>query len=375
MRVRSLFIALLLTSAAHANLEGDRWVFHHAGQDYRFKWSAASRGTPLIPLEELTKTFRLELSYDPKTFEVTLTNPQSGSHVKFHTYDRKLEGRLKGTNTITGFTILLSKPPHFDKLKLQVPLDFGDRALRPLLTGIKPTDPLIRPITRADVVLDPGHGGNDYGASVTEGGIALREKDLALSMAWELRKALERKQIRTSLTREDDSFLTLPERTHFANSQGAKLFISLHLNADASGKGHGYEIYVLSLTQSDESARAAVATENQMIPEDLSEGMDRALGELRAEANFEGSLGWAKRVSEILYQSSFQPTSKPVKSGPFYVLYGAEMPALLLELGYLTNLTDRARILSTPQRSVAIQSLANLIADSFVKPAIKAPKK
>ena len=364
----ALVLFAFVSFELRANLAGTEWIFHHGGQDHKFPWLGLSRGTPLLPLEDLTNRFGLKVTFDPKAFEVTVLNPKTGSTVKFHTYDNTLEGRLKGTSTITGFTSKLSKNPRFENLKLVVPLDFGDRALRPLLTGIKPTDPLTRPLKRTEVVIDPGHGGNDYGAAINVDGVTLREKDLTLSLAWELKRALDRKKIPTALTREDDSFLTLPERTHFANRQGAQLFLSLHLNADPTGKSHGYEIYVLSLTQSDERARAAVAAENQMIPEDLSEGVDRALGELRAEANLERSLDWAKAAAEALHGSSFQPVAKPVKSGPFYVLYGAEMPALLVELAYLTHAQDRARLMSTPQRAVAIQQLADLVARRLTTP-------
>lgn len=368
-------LAILLSLSAQANLDGQDWIFHHGGRDYRFKWNSLSRGTPLIPLEELAKKFDLKLRYDPKSFEVLLTHPTNGSTVRFFTYDRKVEGRLKSTSTIQGFTAQLSKSPQFEGLKLFVPLDFGDRALRPLLTGIAPTNPLTRPVSHADVVIDPGHGGNDYGTEAQENGVSLREKDLTLSLAWDLRRALERKKVRVALTREDDSFLTLPERTHFANRQSAHVFISLHLNSGGT-KGHGYEVYVLSLTQSDERARTAVAAENQMIPEDLSEGVDRALAELRAEANLEQSLAWAKKISESLQETSFQPTVKPVKSGPFYVLYGAEMPALLVELAYLSNKEDRARLMSKPQRTVAVQKLADMIFQKLnpTPPAAKTAK-
>lgn len=360
--MRGLWSLALLSAAATANIEGTQWVFHHEG-DRPFTWRSVSRGTPLLPLNDLVKAFELKSSFDPKTFEITLTQPKTGSTVRFYTYDRSVEGRLKSPGRIEGFTIRLSKPPQFDGISLCVPLDFGDRALRPLLNNIRPSDPLIRPAAKADIVLDPGHGGNDYGASVAVDGIQLREKDQTLRLATELKVALAKRGVRAVLTREDDSFLALPERSHFANRQdGAKLYLSLHMNSEPTGKNRGAEMYVLSLGGGDTEARTAVAAENQMIPEDLGDASEHALAELRAQANFETSLKWAKDMSAALVSVGRKAGSRPVQTGPFYVLYGAAMPAVLVEWGYLTNGDDRADGLGDKPRAKAIDALAASIA-------------
>lgn len=350
--------------AAHANIEGQEWVFHHGAKDERFAWTGHSRGTPMIRLEDLAKRYKLDTRFDPKRFEVTLKNPASGAEARFYTYSPLVEGRLPSRGKVEGYHITLSKPPRYEGLKVTVPLDFGDRVLRPLLTGVAPSNPLLRKISSAQVVIDPGHGGNDYGASMRENSKAALtlEKDLTLAAAGELKKALEAKGVSVALTRENDAFLSLPERTALANRLGAKFFLSLHMNSDA-GHGHGWEAYVLSLTQADEQGRQAVAAENQMIPEDLGEGVDRALTDLRSEAHFETSLVWAKSLTHFWNLKPLAPTAKPVKTGPFYVLYGAEMPAVLLEMGYLTHAGDRAEWMDTTHRRPHIDALTTWITD------------
>ncbi|MBS1983763.1 MAG: N-acetylmuramoyl-L-alanine amidase [Bdellovibrionales bacterium] len=360
-----LAIAVTSFAPARANLDGADWIFHHDGKEYRFKWLARTRGTPVIALADLVQTFHLDAQFDPQNFRVTLKNPHSGSTVTFHTHSKTIEGRLKVPGSISGYTIDLSKAPRFEGVRLCVPLDFADRALRPLLTGMRPSNPLVRSDVRAQITLDPGHGGNDYGASFKQSTYFVHEKDVTLSLAWELRRALEKRGLSVGMTREDDSYLALPERTRLANAQGSRLFVSLHLNADSSDKQKGFEVYVLSLVRSDEGARKAVAAENQFIPEDLSEEVDRALAELRAQANFEKSLQWAKKSSSALKMGGLKPAHSPVKSGPFYVLYGADMPSLLVEWGYLTHSHDRETLLSPDARAASINALADAIAREF----------
>jgi N-acetylmuramoyl-L-alanine amidase len=244
------------------------------------------------------------------------------------------------------------------KTSVLVPIEFGDRVLRPLLTSRAPLLPP-KPDAKAKpaVIIDPGHGGNDWGASLDHDGVTVREKDLVLEIARALRDELAKSKISAALTRDADLYLTLPERTRLANASGAKAFLSLHLNSEPSAKTRGFELYVLSLKGGESDARAAVALENQIIPEDASQEVERALAELRSEANFEASLGLAKAVAAPL-KKAHKAHGTGVKTGPFYVLYGAEMPALLVEWGFLTQPEERKALLDPAARDRWVRAVA-----------------
>jgi N-acetylmuramoyl-L-alanine amidase len=352
-------LSLWCPNPAQANLDGADWIFHHNQKEYRFSRLQSSRGTPWIRLSDLARRFELKLRYDPRSFQYTLTENKSG---------RQCTLSLRSKQVLcTSFSALLSRIPEMIDLEPVVTIDFGDRVLRPLLTGVEPLLPLTSLGNNLDVVLDPGHGGNDLGARWKTGRLELFEKDLVLSLAQDLRAHLQAKGLKVGMTRTQDTFLTLPERTQLANQSGAQLFLSIHLNFDPQRKRRGYEIYLLSLKAPEAEARAAIARENQGIPEELPEGVDRAVADLRAEALFEASLEWAKLLQHPL-RSSLPPASpKPIRMGPFYVLYGSQSPALLLELGYLSSADDRNILLSPQARQALLQQLSQGLAERLKK--------
>jgi N-acetylmuramoyl-L-alanine amidase len=346
-------------ATALANIEGETWVFHHNNQLFTFRRGAELKGTPTVSLFELSRAFKLLTSYDPKQFRVTMIEPNSKRQISFYTYSRELEGKLAKAP--------LSSVPFYSGTDFQVPIDFGDRVLRPLLTGDSGPDVELASRCDADVVIDPGHGGNDWGAS-SQPGLAdpVKEKDMTLAFSKRLKKSFEDRKFKVRLTRSNDAFLSLPERSQIANHCKAKLFLSIHLNSHERNSGRGFEIYVLSLKSGESEGRATIARENQMIPKDLPLGADRALSDLRAEANLESSLKFAKAASDALTQ--FAPAfGKPIKMGPFYVLYGAEMPSILIELGFITNTSDRLQLNTDKIAEDLARKLVANLAESLKK--------
>ncbi len=316
------------------------------------------RGSPQVFLKDLSKKFDLEYSFDSKTFRGSLKNPKNKLILEFSLDSNKVRGPWG--------ELEISRPPVLVSEHILVPIDFGDRALRPLLTGIAPEKPKApQSLFQADIVIDPGHGGNDYGAHLKIGHDEIREKDLTLQIAQELRAALKSKGINCLLTREDDTYLALHERTQFANRAQAKLFLSLHLNADPKKRSDGFELYVLSLS-TDPNTRSFVARENQIIPDDLPEGVEKAIADLRAESNLEASLSWAKVISSALQKGS-KPFGRSVKMGPFYVLYGANMPSILAELGFITDSVDRVMLRSPTQRRKLLAPVVEALASEIKK--------
>lgn len=188
------------------------------------------------------------------------------------------------------------------------------------------------------VVLDAGHGGHDEGATGPSG---LREKDLVLDVTRRLKKRLERRGVKVILTRDGDRFIPLEERTSVANDARADLFVSIHANASKSRKPRGIETYFASLEASDDAARAAAERENMAFgaaAPDLGQDDPLAaiLGDLIATQHLQESSEFAKLAQGELAAIG-RARSRGVKQAPFVVLMGVQMPASLLEIGFLSN--------------------------------------
>ncbi len=362
-----LFIGLIICSNnSLANLEGDTWIFHLNNKNYEFKRESNVRGTPYVCLPEIIKQLNLKFEYNPQNFEFLLINNSTGNSLRARSYSKNVVLNLKRDSQRHRMLIKLSRRPEFVNAKLCVPIEFGDRALKPLFDYQTPDTPVFvtdeRRLSKIKVVIDPGHGGNDLGARHQD----LTEAKIALDFSLELKKELERRGIGTLLTRERSLFTTLSERARMANQSPAKLFLSIHFNSQEKESDlSGFEIYVLSLTSGDVSGRAAVAREHQMIPTDLPEGLEKAVADLRASANFESSVKWAEEIRTAVKAYIPPSSTRPIRMAPFYVLYAAQMPAILLELGYINKNEDMQRILDAEKRQALIKSLAKSIANKL----------
>jgi N-acetylmuramoyl-L-alanine amidase len=190
------------------------------------------------------------------------------------------------------------------------------------------------------IVLDPGHGGKDPGAMA----FGLKEKDIVLDIAKRLAPQLKKELgCDVVLTRTDDTFISLEERTALANTNGADLFISLHLNAHTSAKVRGLETYYLNLTTNAEAMRVA-ARENATSTHQMSELQD-ILSDIMKNSKIDESSRLAQQVhnsilSKAEKKSFAEVKNLGVKQAPFYVLIGAQMPAILIEFAFLTNEKD-----------------------------------
>ncbi len=193
------------------------------------------------------------------------------------------------------------------------------------------------------IVLDPGHGGKDPGAIA----YGMKEKDIVLHVAKRLAEKLRHDLgVTVILTREEDVFLPLEERTAIANTSGADLFVSLHVNAHPSPQIKGFETYFLNLSTNDEAMRVA-ARENATSAHQMSDLQDILL-DLMRNSKISESARLARQVhgsiTSGLVNPPFTLKDMGVKQAPFYVLIGAEMPAILLELAFISN-PDDARLL------------------------------
>jgi N-acetylmuramoyl-L-alanine amidase len=202
------------------------------------------------------------------------------------------------------------------------------------------------------VVIDPGHGGSESGAV---GSTGLEEKDVVLDVGRRLARMLrEQAGLEVYLTREGDQLLPLASRTALANHQQADLFISLHANASTSPGARGSETYFLSAEATDDEARNLAALENRVAGEgrgagELDDGLEMILWDLAQTEYLLESSRLAERIQEELNRLLDTP-NRGIKQAPFRVLEGATMPAVLVEVAFITNPEEELLLLKEPFR-------------------------
>lgn len=210
------------------------------------------------------------------------------------------------------------------------------------------------------IVLDPGHGGAETGAIGPSGAV---EKELCLLMARSLRDKLERRlPVRVVLTRTGDFDVDLDARTALANRNQADLFVSLHLNSAFGPNAHGAETYFLSREASDRLAAEAAEIENRSgrDPEDPEGDLQLILWDLAQSFHLAESQRLANLVQQEL-NLALGLRDRGVKQAPFTVLMGARMPAVLVELGFLSNPEEERKLLDPGYREELVEALVQAL--------------
>ncbi|MGD8992557.1 MAG: N-acetylmuramoyl-L-alanine amidase [Desulfobacterales bacterium] len=198
------------------------------------------------------------------------------------------------------------------------------------------------------VVIDPGHGGKDFGAPGYLRGV--HEKTVVLQIAKRLAKKIKSELgLEVLLTRTSDRFLTLEERTAFANTKSADLFISIHTNASRDRRAYGLETYFLNLATDEEAIRVA-AMENATSTKNISD-LQKILFDLMQNAKINESSRLAAHVQSAMVghlrnKRYTRVKSKGVKQAPFYVLLGAQMPSILIETAFISNPRECKRLVN-----------------------------
>jgi N-acetylmuramoyl-L-alanine amidase len=210
------------------------------------------------------------------------------------------------------------------------------------------------------IAIDPGHGGNDPGA---QGPTGVREKDVTLAVAHRLAPILARQGLLITLTRDEDRYVTLEERTARANAFGADLFVSIHCNAAENNKRHGVETYVLDTTTSDMAGRVA-ARENA-----TSAAASNEVAQLLASMRLADQATRSTRFAELLQRAGVASLGAKygevldggVHRAGFYVLVGARMPAVLFETSYISHATEELRLADPDYQQRLADGIANAV--------------
>ena len=235
-----------------------------------------------------------------------------------------------------------------------------------------PATPVFTGSKRPIVVLDAGHGGHDPGASAN----GVREKDINLKAVLQLRDILKDYGLDVRLSRATDVYLKLAERTEFANRNNADVFVSLHCNAMPKGKrAAGLEFYIMASPRDKDSMLLAI-TENREISGSAATAKDieradkktqlllKILGDMQQNEKIGESTTFAEALHSAA-RSSGLPFRK-VGQAPFFVLRGAAMPAVLIEMGYLTDAGEASRLNTAAYRDKLCRSVAQGIA-AYIK--------
>lgn len=212
------------------------------------------------------------------------------------------------------------------------------------------------------IVVDPGHGGKDYGAPGATKGV--HEKQVVLQIGQRLAKKIRTElKCEVIMTRDSDTYLSLEERTAIANTQNADLFISIHTNASPDPRAYGIETFILNLATDDEAIRVA-ARENATSAKNISD-LDSILQDLMQNAKVSESTRLASYVQQSILnrlQKKYDNTrSKGVKKAPFYVLLGAQMPSILVETSFISNPQECQRLLTDDYQERLCQGIVDAI--------------
>jgi N-acetylmuramoyl-L-alanine amidase len=267
----------------------------------------------------------------------------------------RLGGRGDGTRLVLDLTEAVERKVFYLPEPFRLVIDVSrERSTEPAAVQKGP-----RPLQR--VVLDPGHGGHDPGATGPGG---LREKDVALDVAHRAAPLIARELgISTLLTRDSDTFVPLDERVARANAFGADLFVSIHCNASENGASRGVMTFVLDASRDDLAARVA-ARENAASAAaavELANALSRVL-DPRTMARSSHFAGLLQRAAMASVSPRYPGTDDlGVRSAGFYVLAGAQMPAVLFETSFISHPTEERRLDSADYRQKLADAIVNAV--------------
>ena len=233
-------------------------------------------------------------------------------------------------------------PPPADSAVSAAPAAIPPPVESPRVAALQPATIRKHPVR---VMIDPGHGGKDPGAI---GPTGLKEKDVVLEIGRKIREKLSRSgEFDVRMTRDEDVFIPLEERTAMANKGRADIFVSLHINASRNQRAEGFSTYVLSRGASNREDLELAARENG-VPIRRFQGVKFIIDDMFTGARKNESLRLAKTVNDavVRHVSTRYPGvhTLGLKQAPFYVLVGARMTAVLVEASFISNAREESRL-------------------------------
>ena len=328
----------------------------------------------------------IDLSEETEFRADKLTNPDRifinimGSIVKLEDASRQIkidDGVIKTVRTsrfneeITRVVFDLYQEARYDLFSLiepdRVVIDIFKSSEEVVISETLPTKPEEKPTPGPEitgkrvVIIDPGHGGKDPGAI---GPTGLKEKEVTLRIALYLGKLLKNAGIPTYLTRSKDEFVYLEDRTNFANQKNGFVFVSLHANSVLKHRptAAGIETFLLSSKYIGASARDVADRENRASrahPE-LDTDLAKIIADLEESANIKYSFDFADIIQKRLVEH-LKLENRGIKQAPFVVLKGANMAAVIVEVGFISNPKEEKLLKTNKFRENAAQALFEAI--------------
>jgi N-acetylmuramoyl-L-alanine amidase len=297
-------------------------------------------GVEYIPLVYMCNAFGVSYSWDSLTNRVQLYNKGKSLTVLLQEPVVDIDGQI--TELVAAPQIL--KGTVFVPVSM-TQLAWWGRIKKPAVKKPKEIKPVPKKYLINKIILDPGHGGKDRGAFSISG---QAEKDLVLAFSKKLKKELEKRGMEVLLTRDRDFFVSLLDRVKMANQTDGDLFISIHANAHPSPRAHGFEIFHLSAKD-----------DIQLRFQDMMKNGDRKKGEIEVISdkyrsnptlwdivfteNRREAIDLARYIDRSIQRENIV-SNRGVKGAGYYVLKWIDKPAVLIELGFMTNLNENKNL-------------------------------
>ncbi len=313
-------------------------------------------GVAYYPLARLCDLYRVDMQFD--TFLRTAVLSKNVKRVSL---------RIGDTLVLVNDNIKqLNSPVDIYQGAIVVPRQFKEQVFDPLFKPLAPAyrRPAAGKIKLRKVVIDAGHGGNDPGA-IGRGG--LREKDVNLDVAKRLSVLLQEAGVQTVLSRSSDRFIPLSIRVDMANKSGADLFISIHANANPSRSLSGFEVYYVATSVSDSeravtSARKSSLNLKNAVFASNAQDLRAIVWDMIYTNNRAESIELSRSICKIM-DSDIDANILGVKSARFQVLKGVKMPGVLIEIGFLSNLSEERLLKTSAYRQKLAEGILEGIRD------------
>lgn len=358
-KLRTNYIASAYIQQVRADVQlrvilGDKaqhWSFTQQGDQLVFR-AGATAGSPVLPPKDPVLTIPPTPNIQPS---------QSPALSPTVTEEDDVEENLPQT---ASQEIAAEEEDDFEEMpQEQQPSDSAPvvpAATTPVIKA-EPHPLAIKANKKMRIVVDPGHGGKDPGA--TRG--KYREKDWNLAVGKELARLLEKGGFEVKITRSSDVFIALSERSRIANNFKADLFVSIHVNATKNSHANGFQVYFRSEKATDKEAAATAALENEAMQyEEVHYNfVDALLQSLANNEYINESSKLAGYVKNAVYR---QPgigiavaQKNAIRQANFYVLKGVQSPAILVEMGFISSPKDRAKLAQSSVQKKMAQGIYN----------------
>jgi len=325
-------------------------------------------GTSYVPLIALCDARGIKWDYD--TFSRTINLSKDAHHISLMVGDKLV--------LVDGLPQHLKYPADFYQGAIVVPYKFQEQVIDVIFKEIKPSRRAgVVPLARfKKVVIDAGHGGADPGAIGRSG---IREKVLTLDIAKRLSKLLRDDGFEVVMTRSSDAFVSLPRRVDIANRSKADLFISVHVNANRVRSLSGFEVYYITPNVGD-SKRAISAAQNEYLGLEKScfasnsVTLKAILWDMIYTYDRAESIELARSVCRSM-QRDLDSRILGIKGANFYVLRGVRVPAILVEIGFLSNANEECMLKNNYYRQQVVEAIGQGVRDYVIDyPVMEASK-